>query len=80
MELLSADEIVRLSASERLALIAQLWDSLEQEQLPLTPAQETELEHRLSTLEEDRREGVTWAELKAELEQRCASHHADRGC
>lgn len=29
MESLSADEIVRLTPPERLALIAQLWDSLE---------------------------------------------------
>ena len=41
--------------------IAQLWDSLEQGRLPVTYAPETELEHRLSTLDEDRREGVTWA-------------------
>jgi putative addiction module component (TIGR02574 family) len=54
-----------------LALIAQLWDSLEYEQLPLTSAQEAELESRMSTLEADRRNGVTWASLKAELEQRC---------
>jgi putative addiction module component (TIGR02574 family) len=54
-----------------LALIAQLWDSLEHEQLPLTGAQEAELERRLGSLDEDRRSGVTWASLKAELEQRC---------
>jgi putative addiction module component (TIGR02574 family) len=71
MEALTPDEIVRLTPSERLALIAQLWDSLEQEQLPLTNEQEAELEHRLSSLDEDRRNGVTWASLKAELEQRC---------
>jgi putative addiction module component (TIGR02574 family) len=71
MELLTPDEIVRLTPSERLALIAQLWDSLEHEQVPLTGAQEAELERRLTSLEEDRRHGVTWASLKAELEQRC---------
>ena len=71
MELLTPDEIVRLTPSERLALIAQLWDSLEHEQLPLTGAQEAELERRLGSLDEDRRSGVTWASLKAELEQRC---------
>lgn len=71
MELLTPDEIVRLTPTERLALIAQLWDSLEQQQLPLTGAQEAELERRLSSLDEDRRNGVTWASLKAELEQRC---------
>jgi putative addiction module component (TIGR02574 family) len=71
MESLTPDEIVRLTPPERLALIAQLWDSLEHEQLPLTSAQEAELERRLSSFDEDRREGVTWASLKAELEQRC---------
>jgi putative addiction module component (TIGR02574 family) len=71
MELLTADEIVRLTPPERLALIAQLWDSLEQEQLPLTSAQEAELERRLASLDEDGRNGVTWASLKAELDQRC---------
>jgi len=75
MEVLTPDEIVRLTPSERLALIAQLWDSLEQEQLPLTSAQEAELERRLSSIDsplgEARRNGVTWASLKAELERRC---------
>ena len=47
MELLTPDEIVRLSPPERLALIAQLWDSLEHEQLPLTSPQREELERRL---------------------------------
>ena len=58
MELLTPDEIVRLTPPERLALIAQLWDSLEHEQLPLTSAQEAELEHRLTSLHEDKRDGV----------------------
>lgn len=71
MELLTPDEIGRLTPPERLALIAQLWDSLEQERLPLTSAQEAELERRLSSLKEDRLIGVTWASLKAELERRC---------
>ena len=53
---------------ERLALIAQLWDSLEQERLPLTAAQQSELECRLHTLDEERRGAVRWAELKAELQ------------
>ena len=70
MELLTPEEIVRLTPSERLALIAQLWDSLDQEQLPLTSAQEAEIEHRLTSLDVDRRNGVTWASLKGELEQR----------
>jgi putative addiction module component (TIGR02574 family) len=69
MEFLTHDEIVRLSPPERLALIAQLWDSLEHDHLPLTDAQRAELERRMASLDHD--EGVTWAALKAELEQRC---------
>ena len=71
MESLSREEIVRLSPPERIALIGQLWDSLENESLPLTGAQQDELDRRLGSLDRDRREGISWAALKAELEQRC---------
>ena len=71
MDLLTPDEIVRLSPSERIALIAQLWDSLDDNQIPLTSSQQVELERRLTSLDQDRQNGVTWAVLKAELEQRC---------
>jgi putative addiction module component (TIGR02574 family) len=54
-----------------LALIGQLWDSVEREQLPLTDTQKMELDHRLSSPHEERRKAVTWAALKAELERRC---------
>ena len=67
---LTHDEITRLSPDERLALIAQLWDSLDEQQVQLTPAQQAELERRLATLEHDRTQTVTWETLKAELEQR----------
>ncbi len=70
MELLTPDEIGRLSAAERLELIAQLWDSLEHEQLPITSVQQTELDRRLTSLDRDRQDGVTWEALKAELDQR----------
>jgi len=70
MDLLSQDEIARLSPPERIALIAQLWDSLDDNQIPLTSAQQSELERRLDTLDQDRQNGVTWAVLKAKLEQR----------
>jgi putative addiction module component (TIGR02574 family) len=71
MELLTPDEIVRLSPPERIALIAQLWDSLDDDHLPLTGAQREELERRLASRDQDRQNGVTWTALKAELQQRC---------
>ena len=71
MDFLTKDELTRLTPPERLALISQLWDSLENNQLPLTAAQQAELDGRLASLEQDRREGITWAALRSELEQRC---------
>jgi len=71
MELLTHDELVRLTPPERLTLISQLWDSLEDNHLPLTAAQRGELDRRLATLDEDRCEGIPWAALKTELELRC---------
>jgi putative addiction module component (TIGR02574 family) len=68
---LTRDEITRLSPDERLALIAQLWDSLEDHQVQLTPVQQAELERRLTTLDQNRAQSLTWETLKAELERRC---------
>ena len=70
MELLTHAELARLTPPERLALISQLWDSLESEDLPLTAPQRDELDRRLVTLDADRAEGVTWDALKAELGHR----------
>jgi putative addiction module component (TIGR02574 family) len=71
MKFLSRDEICRMTAPERLALISQLWDSLENEQVPLSSTQKEELDWRLAVLETDPQTGVSWAALKAELEHRC---------
>jgi len=71
MEMLSPDEIVRLWPPEKVALIAQLWDSLDDAQVPLTGAQKVELESRLFSLDRDRENAVTWTALKAELERHC---------
>ncbi len=70
MAILTTDEIVRLSPAERLSLIAQLWDSLEQHRLPLSEAQESELNRRLDSEQEDRTQAIAWPDLKSRLEQR----------
>jgi putative addiction module component (TIGR02574 family) len=70
MHALTTDEIDRLSPEERLALIGELWDSLDDSDVPLTPAQTAELERRLANFESERDSGVTWEALKTELRQR----------
>jgi putative addiction module component (TIGR02574 family) len=68
---LTRDEITRLSPEECLRLIGQLWDSLEDEDVPLSPAQAAELERRPAAFDRDRADAVTWDALKAELARRC---------
>lgn len=46
-------------------------DSPDNDKLPLTAAQRAKPHDRLATLDQDRRASISWAALKAELEQRC---------
>jgi putative addiction module component (TIGR02574 family) len=71
MQMLNTDEIARLSPEERIALIGQLWDSLQDADVPLPAAQKAELARRLSSLGQDRAQAVTWEQLRAELARRC---------
>ena len=64
-------EVVETQGLQGPALIAALWDSLDESQVPLTPTQQAELERRLASLDHDRAEGVTWETLRGELERRC---------
>jgi putative addiction module component (TIGR02574 family) len=70
MASLNSDELARLSPEERLALIGQLWDSLADTEIPLPQAQQAELARRLSSLDQDRAQAVTWEQLRAELARR----------
>ena len=51
----SSLKIEELSADERLELLEELWESLRQDpdNVPLTPAQQEELDRRLDELESD---------------------------
>ncbi len=70
MRTLTREEIARLSPEERLSLIGELWDSLQDEQVPLPEAQRAELARRLSTLDQQRDTFTTWEELRTELAKR----------
>ncbi|HEX9695230.1 MAG TPA: addiction module protein [Actinomycetota bacterium] len=62
-----AVDISQLSGDERLALIEELWESLDQKErdaIPLTPEQEVELDRRLDALDRDGVQGLSPAELR----------------
>ena len=65
-----APELARLSPRQRLDLIESLWESLDDEEVPVTDAQRAELDRRIATFDQDRKHSVSWDQLKAELRQR----------
>ena len=65
-------DITSLTAAERIQLAEDLWDSVAAETggLPLTGAQQTELDRRLADLESDPAAGESWANVRARIERR----------
>lgn len=68
-----AVDISQLSAEERLDLIEELWESLDQEArdaIPLTPEQKAELARRLNAYEREGPVGISAEELHEKLRRR----------
>jgi putative addiction module component (TIGR02574 family) len=62
-------EISQLSIAERIQLAEDLWDSIseQQDELPLTDAQQQELDRRLENYQQDTTPSSTWEEVKQRL-------------
>ena len=62
-------DISELSIAERIQLAEDLWDSIleQQEQLPLSPAQQQELDRRLENYKKNPTNGSSWEEVKKRL-------------
>ena len=58
-----------LNTTERLDLIEELWESLEEtpQDVPLTKAQGEELDRRLNAFESGETEGIPWEEVLREV-------------
>jgi putative addiction module component (TIGR02574 family) len=65
-----APELARLSPRQRLDLIEFLWESLDDEDVPVTDAQRAELDERIAGFDQGREHSIPWNQLKAELRQR----------
>ncbi len=63
-------DISRLSPSERLQLVEDLWDSLTPADIPLTPAQVKELDRREALHRAEPKRGRPWREVLDEIERR----------
>jgi putative addiction module component (TIGR02574 family) len=60
-------EIAQLSPEERLTLIERLWDSLDQDAVPVRQTVLEELERRWQSADADLAESVPWETVSAEL-------------
>jgi putative addiction module component (TIGR02574 family) len=62
-----AFDFTKLSPEERLDLIGEIWDSLENEQPPISPELQAELDRRLAELERNPADGLPAAEVIARI-------------
>ena len=63
-------DLSRMSAEQRLALIGEIWDSLDAEQPPLDEEFLAELERRRAELETHPEDGIPAAEVLARIRAR----------
>ncbi|MBK1988290.1 addiction module protein [Sphaerospermopsis aphanizomenoides BCCUSP55] len=63
-------DISEISIAERIQLVEDLWDSIleQQEELPLSEAQQQELDRRLENYKKNPTSGSSWEEVKQRLE------------
>lgn len=62
-------DISELTVAERIQLAEDLWDSIleQQEELPLSQAQQQELDRRLENYQKNPASGSSWEEVKKRL-------------
>lgn len=65
-------DISRLSVSERLLLVDEIWDSIAgtPEALPVTPEQQDELDRRIEAEKTDPEGVASWQDVKAKIKSR----------
>lgn len=70
MPYFTPEDIFKLSPQERVALIGDLWDSLDGHDVPIPNVQMAELQARAAHLTEDKEKLVGWDALKATIDAR----------
>ena len=63
----SAIDVSQLTPDEKLQLLEELWDSLSDNEVPITAAQRAELDRRLDDLDQDGPQGIPWEDVLKRL-------------
>jgi putative addiction module component (TIGR02574 family) len=66
------NDILELTVPERIQLIGELWDSIENvsEALPVTASQKATLDRRLEAYRSDPRAGSSWRDVRKRIQKR----------
>ena len=69
MNKILSEQISSLTISEKLELIADVWDSIviDGDQVPLTDSQKQELDRRLASYDNIENQGSSWQEVKQRI-------------
>jgi putative addiction module component (TIGR02574 family) len=71
MTMAMRQQMLKLPAEEKIRLIGELWDSLDEARIPeLTAAQKAELERRVRRHRLHPEEAVPWEDVMSELRRR----------
>jgi putative addiction module component (TIGR02574 family) len=65
--MIKVQEILEMSVAERILMIEKIWDTIDHEEIPLSPGQEQELDRRLERYEKGETTFFTWNAIKEEL-------------
>ena len=60
-------DLSRLTATEKLDLLDEIWQSLSPDDVPVDPELCAELDRRLDRFDEDLPDAVAWEEVRAEM-------------
>ncbi|MBN9132303.1 MAG: addiction module protein [Nitrosospira multiformis] len=67
MRMLTRDDVKALTADQKLELMDLLSESLEEEQIPVSPEVRNEVESRLKTYDEDKKTATPWRDALRRL-------------
>lgn len=68
--MISINDILKLSVSERLLLLEQIWSSIPADKVSLSKSQQEELDKRLERMNNGQTRFLTWDEVKKNLHKK----------
>lgn len=68
--MISINDILKLSVSERLLLLDKIWGSIPSEKITLSDAQKKELDARIKRVENGEAQFFSWEEVKQKLRKK----------